>query len=329
MKQAIRFAGSVLCFSLFAMSMATAQVKYNEGPVERVVLIDILPGHFDAFMDDLKTNIVPIWQAEKEAGLIQDYQMFLNQTANGPDDWSFGFAITYKNMAALDGLADKVIPELVRNHPAGQPLRIWIAGCSTGEETYSLAILFREEITATKSGVKLQVFASDVDPDAVDLARAGLYPESIEADVSPSRLERFFIKEGHGYRASPELRGAVVFTVQDVLADPPFSRLDLVSCRNLLIYLGSEAQARVISIFHFALREGGILLLGGSETIANAAGRFEAISKSERLFRRIGRNRPGEFGFSRVVAGPRANLPTTQEPPPLRQAALASGPDGT
>jgi hypothetical protein len=108
MKQAIRLAGTVLCFSLFAMSMATAQVKYNEGPVERVVLIDILPGHFDAFMDDLKTNIVPIWQSEKEAGLIQDYQMFLNQTGNGPDDWDFGFAITYKNMAALDGLADKV-----------------------------------------------------------------------------------------------------------------------------------------------------------------------------------------------------------------------------
>jgi len=229
----------------------------------------------------------------------------------------------FRDPLVFDALAGKVIPDLVRDHPAAQPLRIWIAGCSTGEETYSLAMLFREEITATRSGVKLQVFASDVDPDAVDLARAGLYPESIEADISPSRLERFFIKEGNGYRASPELRGAVVFTVQDVLADPPFSRLDLVSCRNLLIYLGSEAQARVISIFHFALREGGILLLGGSETIANAAGRFEAISKSERLFRRIGRNRPGEFGFSRVVAGPRSNLPAAQEPPPLRQAALA------
>ena len=230
----------------------------------------------------------------------------------------------FRDPLVFDALAGKVIPGLVRDHPAEQPLRIWIAGCSTGEETYSLAMLFREEITAAKSGVKLQVFASDVDPDAVELARTGLYPESIEADVSPSRLERFFIKEGHGYRASPELRAAVVFTVQDVLADPPFSRLDLVSCRNLLIYLGSEAQARVISIFHFALREGGILLLGGSETIANAAGRFEAISKSERLYRRIGRNRPGEFGFSRATAaGPRANLPAAQEPAPMRQAALA------
>ena len=108
MRHAVRLASAIFCFSFVAMSVAAAQIKYNEGPVERGTLIDILPGHFDAFMDDLKTNIVPIWQAEKEAGLIQDYQMFLNQTANGPDDWSFGFAITYKNMAALDGLADKV-----------------------------------------------------------------------------------------------------------------------------------------------------------------------------------------------------------------------------
>ena len=180
---------------------------------------------------------------------------------------------------------------------AGQPLRIWIAGCSTGEETYSLAMLFREQIAAAKRNVKLQVFASDVDPDAVASAREGLYPETIEADVSPARLARFFSKEDHGYRVSPELRAAVVFTVQDVLADPPFSRLDLVSCRNLLIYLRPEAQAKVVSLFHFALREGGILLLGSSETLGNVDGRFEVISKSERLYRHIGRSRPGELGF--------------------------------
>ena len=161
----------------------------------------------------------------------------------------------------------KIIPDLVRSQPPDHPLRIWIAGCSTGEETYSLAMLFREQIAAAKRNVKLQVFASDVDPDAVASAREGLYPETIEADVSPARLARFFTKEGHSYRVSPELRAAVVFTVQDVLADPPFSRLDLVSCRNLLIYLRPEAQAKVISLFHFALREGGILLLGSSETV--------------------------------------------------------------
>ena len=221
-------------------------------------------------------------------------------------------------------LADKIVPEIVRDHPAGQPLRIWIAGCSTGEETYSLAIVFREALEAAKSDAKLQIFASDVDPDAVETAREGFYPDTIEADVSKARLDRFFLKEDHGYRISPALRSSVVFAVQDVLADPPFSRLDFVSCRNLLIYLGTEAQARVASIFHFALREGGVLLLGGSETVANAAGRFAPISKSERLYRRIGRNRPGEFGSLRgAPARPDLAARVAQDQAPSRQAALA------
>ena len=230
----------------------------------------------------------------------------------------------FRDPKVFDLLAEKIVPDLVRSQTPDHPLRIWIAGCSTGEETYSLAMLFREQITAAKRNIKLQVFASDVDPDAVASAREGLYPETIEADVSPARLARFFTKEDHSYRVSPELRAAVVFTVQDVLADPPFSRLDLVSCRNLLIYLRPEAQAKVISLFHFALREGGILLLGSSETVGNADGRFEVISKSERLYRHIGRSRPGEFGFSMSAGdGVRALARPGQGQPPSRQAALA------
>ena len=165
-----------------------------------------------------------------------------------------------------------------------QSLRIWVAGCSTGEETYSLAMLFREAIAASKRNIKLQVFASDVDPDAIASAREGLYPATIDADVSPARLARFFSKEDHSYRVSPELRASVVFTVQDVLADPPFSRLDLISCRNLLIYLSLEAQAKILSLFHFALRQGGILLLGSSETVGRDEGRFEVIpSRSDSI----------------------------------------------
>ena len=230
----------------------------------------------------------------------------------------------FRDPKVFDLLAEKIVPDLVRSQTPDQPLRIWIAGCSTGEETYSLAMLFREQITAAKRNIKLQVFASDVDPDAVASAREGLYPETIEADVSPARLARFFSKEDHGYRVLPELRAAVVFTVQDVLADPPFSRLDLVSCRNLLIYLRPEAQAKVVSLFHFALREGGILLLGSSETVGNVDGRFEVISKSERLYRHIGRSRPGELGFSMSAGdGVRAPARPGQGQAPSRQAALA------
>src|SRR5271156_5082911 len=201
----------------------------------------------------------------------------------------------FRDPKAFELLAEEVIPDLVRRHPSDQPLRIWVAGCSTGEETYSLAMLFLEEIAAAKRNVRLQVFASDVDEDAVALAREGRYPESVAADVSPVRLARFFTLEEHGYRIVPELRGGVVFTVQDVLADPPFSRLDLISCRNLLIYLRPEAQEKVLLLFHFALSEGGVLMLGGAEGVGSLDDRFEPISKTQRIYRQIGRSRPGEI----------------------------------
>jgi two-component system CheB/CheR fusion protein len=204
----------------------------------------------------------------------------------------------FRDTKVFDDLARTIIPELVRDHGLDRPLRIWIAGCSTGEETYSLAMLLREEITASKRNVKLQIFASDVDADAAAQAREGLYPHTIAAEVSPERLARFFSKEENGYKVAPELRAHVVFTVQDVLSDPPFSRIDLISCRNLLIYLGPEAQAKVIALFHFALRQGGLLLLGNAETAGSVEGRFEIISKAMRLYRHVGRARPGNVGFA-------------------------------
>lgn len=232
----------------------------------------------------------------------------------------------FRDPAVFKALSEKIIPDLVRDHSVDQPLRIWIAGCSTGEETYSLAILFREAITAARREIKLQIFASDVDEDAVAAARDGLYPETVATEVSAERLARFFSKDDHGYRVLPELRATIVFAVQDILGDPPFSRLDLVSCRNLLIYLRPEAQEKVISFFHFALREGGILLLGSAETIGNPGGRFEVVSKAERIYRHVGRARPGEAGLL-FGAADGARLPVRVPPGNRlpRQAALAEG----
>jgi len=230
----------------------------------------------------------------------------------------------FRDQKVFDLLAAKIIPDLVERREVDHPLRVWVAGCSTGEETYSLAMLFREAVTASKRNIKLQVFASDVDPDAIASAREGCYPATIEADVSPARLARFFSKEDRSYRVSPELRASVVFTVQDVLADPPFSRLDLISCRNLLIYLGLEAQEKVLSLFHFALRQGGILLLGSSETVGRDDGRFEVISKPERLYRHTGRSRPGELGFLRSTGdGVRSSVRSVPGQQSSRQPALA------
>ena len=228
----------------------------------------------------------------------------------------------FRDPKVFEFLAAKVIPGLVAHQSADQPLRIWIAGCSTGEETYTIAMLFREAIAAANVNVRLQVFASDIDSDAVAQAREGLYPLSIEADVSSERLARFFVKEDRGYRIAADVRGDVVFTVQDVLADPPFSRLDFVSCRNLLIYLGPEAQARVMTLFHFALREGGVLLLGSAETVGEPHGRFTAISKTERIFRHEARGRPGDFGLL-SADGVRIPARKSQGPSPSRQTILA------
>jgi two-component system, chemotaxis family, CheB/CheR fusion protein len=230
----------------------------------------------------------------------------------------------FRDSAVFERLASTIVPELVDNHPLDQPLRVWISGCSTGEEAYSIAILFSEAITSRKRNLKLRVFASDVDPDAIANAREGLYAEAIKADVTPQRLARFFIKEDSGYRVAPDLRASVTFTVQDVLTDPPFSRLDLISCRNLMIYLSSEAQAKVIALFHFALRTGGILVLGSAETISNTDGRFEVLSKAERIYRHIGRPRPGETGFTIGPAdGMRLPARQGQSQGAARQSVLA------
>ncbi len=203
----------------------------------------------------------------------------------------------FRDPEAFDYLAEHVIRDLVANCKPGQPIRIWVPACATGEEAYTLAMLVIEAIQASRKDVKLQVFASDVDEHALSIARAGVYPDAIAADVSPKRLKRFFDKEDHSYRVKPELRDAVVFARQNILADAPFSKLDLISCRNLLIYLNADAQHRVVQTFHFALNDDGFLILGSSETANNHDTFFQAHSKKHRLYKRIGKARHRQLDF--------------------------------
>ncbi len=203
----------------------------------------------------------------------------------------------FRDPKVFELLAQAIAPDMTQGRGAEDPIRIWAPGCSTGEEAYSIAMVFKEAIAASGRDVRLQVFASDIDPETVAAAREGLYPKSIEDAVSPARLARFFTREEQSFRVSPDLRACVVFTVQNILADPPFSRLDLISCRNLLIYLRAEAQAKVVATFHFALKPDGVLLLGSSENVGRADGRFEVISKPARLYRQVGRGRLGELNF--------------------------------
>jgi two-component system CheB/CheR fusion protein len=176
------------------------------------------------------------------------------------------------------------IPELFQDKTAADTIRVWVPACATGEEAYSIAMLLTEHARKLDAPPALQIFATDLDQDVLAEARNGLYPSTISTDVSPERLSRFFVKEHHGYRVRRELREILLFAVHDLLKDSPFSRLDLLSCRNLLIYLNRAAQKRAFDIFHFALRREGRLFLGTSESADDCTQLFQAVDKKQRLY---------------------------------------------
>ena len=185
-------------------------------------------------------------------------------------------------------MREETLPALLASHPAGL-LRAWVAGCSTGEEAYSLAIVFKEVMEKLKprKNFKLQIFATDLDRDAIDKARQGVFPESISADVSPEQLRRYFTKEERGYRVRAEIREMVIFSPHSLIMDPPFTKLDFLSCRNLLIYLAPEMQKKLFPLFHYSLNPGGILFLGNAETIGHFTDLFATVSGKSRIFRRM------------------------------------------
>jgi two-component system CheB/CheR fusion protein len=197
-----------------------------------------------------------------------------------------GVTSFFRDPQAFDVLVDKGLPSLVKGKPEGATLRVWVAGCSTGEEAYSLAILLREYLTQQKLRLTVQIFASDLDNRAIETARAGLYPVGIAGDLTPERLQRFFTKEDSRYRVKKEIRDLVVFATHNILTDAPFTKLDLLSCRNLLIYLGTKAQHKLLPLFHYALKPNDILFLGSSETIGGFEHLFTVIDRKWKLFSR-------------------------------------------
>jgi two-component system CheB/CheR fusion protein len=183
-------------------------------------------------------------------------------------------------------LSQKALPDIVKQHSADSPIRVWTPGCSTGEEVYSIAISVLEYLRDENIEIPIQIFGTDVSETALAKARQGIYPESISSDVSRERLRRWFNKTPHGYQVSSMIRERCVFAKHNVAQDPPFSKLDLLSCRNVLIYLDPLLQRRIFSLFHYALTPGGILILGSSESLACEPGLFVAVDKKHKLFRR-------------------------------------------
>jgi two-component system, chemotaxis family, CheB/CheR fusion protein len=239
-----------------------------------------------------------------------------------------GVTSFFRDPAAWEQLQAEVIPECLSARPAGGVLRAWSAGCSTGEEAYSLAIAFKEALEQVKpeENFTLQIFATDLDRDAIDKARQGVYPANIAADVSPERLHRFFTKEGNGYRVGKEIREMVTFATQNVIMDPPFTRLDILICRNLLIYLTPELQKKLLPLFHYSLNPGGILFLGSAETISTFTDLFAPLNIKSRLFRRrecILPTEPVAFPASFVPAMPGVPQELTMVKPAANLQSLA------
>ncbi|VTT99032.1 mcp methyltransferase with pas pac sensor : Methylase of chemotaxis methyl-accepting protein OS=Rhizobium leguminosarum bv. trifolii WSM2012 GN=Rleg10DRAFT_2965 PE=4 SV=1: CheB_methylest: CheR_N: CheR: PAS_10 [Gemmataceae bacterium] len=215
----------------------------------------------------------------------------------------------FRDPEAWAALTEKVIDPLAEGRADGAEVRCWVAACATGEEAYTLAMLLIEAAEARGKRFDVKVFATDMAERALGAARAGLFPNGIESEVSPERLARFFDKDDSHYRVRKDLRELVIFAPQNVLQDSPFSRLDIATCRNLLIYLEPATQRRVLSLMHFGLKEGGALMLGSSESSALADGDFVPIDKRHRIFRRVGPTRPGAVDLPALAAAVREARP--------------------
>jgi two-component system CheB/CheR fusion protein len=257
------------------------------------VLLRTQTGHdFSQYKPNTIQRRIERRMAVHQIEAIDDYVRYVQQTPAENEalfrDLLIGVTNFFRDPEVFDALEAQVIAKLFESKGAATTIQVWVAGCSTGEEAYSIAILLKERMDAIGKVHTVQLFATDIDSRAITTARAGLYPASIAADITPGRLARFFRVEPDGstYRIEKSIRDMVVFSEQDVIKDPPFSKLDLLSCRNLLIYLGPELQKKLMPMFHYALKPGGTLLLGTSEGVGEFGDRFDVLDRKAKLYLR-------------------------------------------
>ncbi|MBA9079157.1 CheR family methyltransferase [Rufibacter quisquiliarum] len=223
---------------------------------------------------------------------FSQYAAYLKESPNEVEllfkEFLIGVTRFFRDEEAFEMLKHKFLPQLLQEKKEGDTIRVWVAGCSTGEEAYTLAILLQEciELYPEIENLKIQIFASDIDPVAIERARSGYYPENIAADVSQERLKRYFVKIENQYHIRKELRERVVFALHNVTRDAPFTKLDLLTCRNLLIYLSPELQRKVFPVFHYSLNPSGLLMLGSSETIGGHPDLFQTLDAKWKIYQR-------------------------------------------
>jgi two-component system CheB/CheR fusion protein len=296
-------------------STGTAKQQFRSCVQRILILIRTSTGHdFSNYKQTTIRRRIERRMAVHQLENIEKYETYLKRTVAEIDilfkDLLISVTSFFRDADAFEVLKVKVIPELIKNKYPENPLRIWVAGCATGEEAYSIAIVLAEVMDKLKKQINIQIFASDIDNEALDFARMAVYPDSIAADVSSGRLNRFFFKDENNYRVKKQIRDMVVFANQNLIKDPPFSRLDLVSCRNLLIYMEPVLQKKILPLFHYTLTHNGILFLGTSESIGDFSHLFSPLSSKWKIFRHK------EYVVDRMVDYPRTPfydvLPTPQ-----------------
>ena len=256
---------------------------------------------------------------------LSEYARFVDESKREADilfkELLIGVTNFFRDAEAFVALKEEALSPLLKEKPDGYTVRAWVPGCSTGEEAYSAAILLHECMVELKLRFNIQIFGTDIDEEAIDTARAGLYPASILADVNAERLKRYFTKEDSGqYRIKKPVREMLVFAVQNIIQDPPFTKVDLLCCRNLLIYLGPEPQKKLLPIFHYSLKPGGILFLGSSETVGQAVDLFAVLDKKWKIYRKKPSATAGLGALELPVAPALRNPPASEHPEIIRRA---------
>ena len=309
------------------LPQTNALVARSESALKKVlVLLRTQTGHdFSQYKPSTVHRRIERRMAVQQIETMEGYVRFVQQTPQELDslfrDMLIGVTSFFRDPEAFKALEEQVIPRIFAGKNAEATIRVWVPGCSTGEEAYSMAILLAERQEVLKQRIKVQVFATDIDSYAIAAARSGIYPASIAADLGPERLARFFAAEAgeSTYRIHKSIRDMLVFSEQNAIKDPPFSKLDLISCRNLLIYLGSDLQKKLIPLFHYALLPGGFLLLGTSETVGEYHNLFAALDRKQKLYQHksdpLGAHRGGMGRFLPPVTTSGALLPRAAEMP--------------
>jgi two-component system, chemotaxis family, CheB/CheR fusion protein len=279
------------------VSVKKAKILIDEktqGSLDKIfILLRAKTGHdFSLYKKSTLYRRIERRMGIQQLNSIADYVRFVQENPHEAEllfkELLIGITNFFRDSQAFEALREEAIPMLLNERTPGSEIRVWVTGCSTGEEAYSLAIVLKEAINDIRPGeyFKIQVFATDLDKDAIERARRGVYPANIATDVSAERLGRFFVKDDLGYRISKEIREMLIFAPHNLISDPPFTKIDILSCRNLLIYLTHDLQKKLIRLFHYSLNPEGVLFLGSAETIGNYSEYFKTLNSKWKLYQK-------------------------------------------